>query len=109
MNSNKIKLSGSFEIPEPVQIDRDYELTLTGGITSIAKTSNEDGTFTYSYTLKPLYGEIIDDKGETVKVVRKGSQSQKMRAMILNLGYDYEPTMSKLMDNLETILKDLRE
>lgn len=99
--SHDIRLSGKFAVEFAPQIDKDYQISLTGGITSIAKTSNEDGTYSYTYNLKPVYGEIIDDKGDTVKVVKKGSQSQKLRAMILAQGLEYEQEMSKIMEMYE--------
>jgi hypothetical protein len=98
---HSIKLSGKFNVEFAPHIDKDYEMRLTGSISSIAKTSNEDGTFSYTYSLKPLYGEILNDKGETVKVVKKGSQSQKLRATILNCGLDYEQEMTKIIDSYD--------
>lgn len=106
MNSHQIKLSGSFEIPEPVEIDRDYSIQFTGSVDEIKKKS-DGGEIGYVYCLKPLHGEILSDKGKTIKVVRKGSQSQKLRALILARGLDYEQTMSKIIDNVDIILERL--
>jgi len=108
MNSNNIRLSGKFEIPEPILIDHDYQFNFTGGVTSVAKTSNDDGSYEYTYNIKPIHGEIINDKGETIRVVKKGSQSQRLRAMILAQGLDYPETMNKIMDNLDSILEKIR-
>lgn len=102
--SHDIKLSGKFAVEFAPQIDRDYQIALTGGITSIAKTSNEDGTYSYTYNLKPVHGEIVNDKGETKKLSKKGSQAQRFRFMVEGMGREYEPTMSKLMDNIDQVL-----
>jgi hypothetical protein len=103
-NSHSIKLSGKFEIPEPIEIDRDYQISLTGSVDSIAKHS-DGGEISYVYSLKPLYGEVTTDKGDTVKMVKKGSQSQKLRAEILSLGLNYEQEMNIIISNLDDILE----
>lgn len=101
MAEHAIKLSGKFSVEFPLQIDKDYQITLTGGVTSIAKASDEQGGYDYTYSIKPLYGEILNEKGETVKVVKKGSQSQKLRATILNCGLDYEQEMTKIISQYD--------
>lgn len=106
MNSHSIKLSGKFEIPEPLEIDRDYLVSINGSVDSIAKHS-DGGEFEYVYSLKPLYGEILKDNGTTMKMTKKGSQSQKLRAEILSRGLDYSQIMSKIIDNLDLILERL--
>ncbi len=97
-NSHSIKLSGKFEIPEPIEIDRDYQISLTGSVDSIAKHS-DGGEISYVYSLKPLYGEVTTDKGDTVKMVKKGSKSQVLRGRILACGLDYDKEMDKIIEN----------
>lgn len=97
MNEQSIKLSGKFSIPEPLEIDKSYEITLTGGVTSIAKQSNEDGTFEYTHTVKPEFGEVLKDNGKVLKLKKKGSLSQVLRFKIQGLGLDYEQEMTKII------------
>ena len=105
MASQAIQLSGKFEIEFPIEIDKNYELTLTGGVTSISKHSDEQGGHDYVYHLRPLYGEIAKEKGTMVKLRKKGSQSQKMRFEIMRRDIDYEKVMSKFLDHLDDILE----
>lgn len=101
MNSHSIKLSGSFEVMEALEIDKDYEVKLTGSIDTISKHTENNGDFNFVYALKPLYGEVTTDKGDTVKMVKKGSKSQVLRAKILVCGLDYDKEMDKLIQQYE--------
>jgi len=104
MASQAIQLSGKFEVEFPLEIDKNYELNLTGGITSISKHSDETGGYDYVYHLKPLFGEVGQEKGSMVKIRKKGSQSQKMRFEIMRRDIDYDKTMTQFLDNLDEIL-----
>lgn len=108
MSSQQLRLSGSFEIEFPLEIDKNYELNLTGGITSISKHSDETGGYDYVYHLKPLFGEVGQEKGKMVKIRKKGSQSQKMRFEIMRRDIDYEQTMTKFLTNLDDILEFIK-
>lgn len=105
MASQAIQLSGKFEVEFPLEIDKNYELNLTGGITSISKHSDETGGYDYVYHLKPLYGSVAQEKGTMVKIRKKGSQSQKMRYEIMRRDIEYEPFMSKVLTNLDEIIE----
>lgn len=99
--SHAIKLSGSFQVEFPLDIDKDYEVTLTGSVDSIAKHSENNGEYEFVYSLKPLFGEVTTDKGKTIKVIKKGSKSQVLRAKILACGLDYDQEMNKLIEQYE--------
>ncbi len=100
MNSHSIKLSGKFEIPEPIEPVKDYEIRITGSADSVTKfIESED--MEYVYNFKPLYGEVTLDKGRTIKVVKKGSKSQVLRAKILACGLDYDKEMDKLIETYQ--------
>lgn len=101
MSEHSIKLSGQFNVPEPVMIDHSYNMTLEGSVTSISKHSEENGDFSYVYTLKPIFGEIQSDKGEVLKLKKKGSLAQVLRFKIQGLGLDYDKEMSKIIDSYD--------
>lgn len=100
MNSHSVKLSGKFELPEQIELVRDYELKITGSADSVTKNVESD-QIEYVYNFKPLYGEVISDKGKTIKVVKKGSKSQVLRAKILSNGLDYDKEMDKIISNYD--------
>lgn len=108
MASQQLRLSGSFEIESPLEIDKNYELNLTGGITSISKHSDETGGYDYVYHLKPLFGDIVGDRGALVKLRKKGSQSQKLRFEIMRRDVEYEPVMGKFLTHLDDILEFIK-
>lgn len=82
MNSHTLRIANSAEIPEPIEMDRTYRLSLEGDCKDIKKSSNDDGSFTYTYTLKLLTAEIEDDLGQTLHISDKRKQSQKLRQQI---------------------------
>lgn len=82
MNSHTLRISNSAEIPEPLEMDRTYKISLEGDCKDIKKSSNDDGSFTYTYNVKLLTAEIEDDLGQTLKIVDKKKQSQKLRQQI---------------------------
>ena len=108
MASQAIQLSGKFEVEFPLEIDKNYELALTGGITSISKHSDETGGYDYVYHLKPLYGSVGQEKGAMVKIRKKGSQSQKMRFEIMRRDVEYEQVMTKFLTHLDEILEFIK-
>lgn len=75
-------------------------------VTSIEKIDCENGEFEYCHKGKLIAVELADKLGKTYKGVAKGSQSQKMRAMIINrYGSDEYPIiMGVLLENLDLIL-----
>lgn len=120
MNSHTLKISNSAEIPEPLEMDRTYRITLEGDCKDIKKSSNDDGSFTYTYNVKLLTAEIEDDLGQTLKIVDKKKQSQKLNAQIRimaeedggdgNLAYEkymtllrhYWPSVKDYLDKLDS-------
>ncbi len=101
MNSNAVKLSGKFEIPEALEIDQSYEMKLTVGITSISKHSQEDGTFEFVFAAKPEFGEVLKNNGAVLKLKKKGSLSQVLRFKIQALGLDYDQEMAKILEQYD--------
>lgn len=112
MNSNQIKLSGNFEIPEALEIDRSYQIQLEVDIKSISKNSEEDGTYNFVFTAKPLKGDIIGVGEKNIKLKDKRKQSVKLRQQLGFLARDkgldenefYEVTMTKVRHHLLEIL-----
>jgi hypothetical protein len=73
-------------LPEPLEINVDYIFALKANIESINKKSDQQGGFEYTHKAKLLTAEIAKKDGVRLKVVAKGSHSQKMRHYIEALG-----------------------
>ena len=80
-NSHQIKINGSFEIPDPLEINTTYAIGLSAEITDINKSSDDAGGFVYSYKAKPLIGQATDGQ-KTIKFVDQKKQSQKLRGQL---------------------------
>lgn len=107
-NNHVLKIKGSAELIESLQDETEYIIKVRGTTDGISRDPNHDGTYTYTYKFGLETAEIETIGGKVQKVVRKGSQSQRLRAMILAQGMDYETTMSKLMDQLEEVLEGIK-
>ncbi len=109
-DSNTIRIIGSAEIPEGLEMGFDYVIAGKVTIKKIEKEDNEDGGYTYSHKGKLQLVEIVNKAGKTFKGVAKGSKSQKLRWRIMeHMDNDgYEILMDKLIDNLESIIEFLK-
>jgi hypothetical protein len=113
-NSHVIKISNSAEIPEPIELDHTYQILLEGDCKDIKKSSNDDGSHTYTYNVKLLTAEIEDSRGRTLKIKDKKRQSQKLRQQIeftriesgspLSSEEYYDKVMTAVRHNLQAII-----
>ena len=103
-NSHQIRLTGSFEIPNALEIDISYPFVFEGDVISISKHSNENGEYEFVYKIKPLNGSVIMESGQKViKLIDKKKQSVKLRAQLAAIALDrglepeafYEATLVK--------------
>ena len=120
MNEHCIKLTGKFSIPQALDIDKSYDIRLKGGIVSISKESQEDGSYEFTYKLVPEFGEVEKDNGEIVKLKDRKHQSVKLRQQLEFIAQErneepqefYETQMinirhflPQLLDYIETLKK----
>ncbi len=77
-----LKLSGKAESPKPLQVSNNIRVALEGSITSEIKSDNQDGSFTYIWTFKPVRVETLDETGETIKMRDTRSNSQLIRSIL---------------------------
>ena len=107
-NEYRLKITDSVSIPVPLEMDTDYAFVGTVTVHGDSRASKEDGSFVHTMKARFFSGiELI--KGEQViKAKDKGSNSQKMRRLILSEGNDYDRTMAWLMqpDNWRRIMND---
>lgn len=102
-NSHTLKITGVSELPSPLEIGKSYELRITGDCNAIKKQNNDDGSFTFTYSVKQLTGELVADKGDVIKFTDRKSQSQKFRQQLVFIAQErgvdaeefYEQTMTK--------------
>ena len=77
-----IKLSGKAAIPQPLKIGYNYSIKADGTITKIIESDNEDGSHQYVHQFEPVIMEVIDEKGERIKVKDTRRRSQQLRSVI---------------------------
>lgn len=91
MNSHTLKINGSSELPEALEIDQTYKVVIEADITDIRKKTNHDGGYTYVYSAEQTTAEVIDKLGQVIKTKDKKKQSKKLRDQIYFIRLDYAP------------------
>lgn len=112
MNSHILRITGSSELPEPLEIETDYQILLDCEITSIVKRSLNDGGYNFVYSAKQKTAEVKDNKGKTIKTTDRKGQSVKLRGALYHLATEqgkdpdvfYEEKLIKIRHFLKEIL-----
>lgn len=80
ISSHILKLQGKAEMPREVAIGSNYHISMEGSITNFTEVDNEDGTHSRVYTFKPIKIDLLDPRGEALKLKDTRSKSQLFRA-----------------------------
>lgn len=84
INSYAIKLSGEAELPEPLENNTDYLVSVEGSVTKEEIEPNYSGGYERVFKFRPLKVEVLKNNGQTVKSIDRLRQSQKIRIAINN-------------------------
>jgi len=77
-----IQLSGKANIPLPLSIGHNFQITSDCSITSEKKADLEDGSFSITWKAEPITCEITKDNGEKIKAKDTRSESTLTRSLI---------------------------
>lgn len=105
-NDYFVRLGGKANIPEPLEIGRNYKLTVQGTVTSLTESDKQDGSHVIYYKFEPILMELIDDMGESIKAKDTRSYSQLFRARMWKFwnaspnDMSFEDWYAKLMSHL---------
>lgn len=112
-DTHLIKISGKAELPKPIDIGHNFRVALSGSVTSVNKSDNENGEFTFTYLFKPITVEVLTALGETIKAKDTRSASQLLRARFWaiwkngnypdNFDTWYQKLMIKLLENAKEL------
>lgn len=116
ISNHVLKLQGKAESPKELEIGFNYHVALEGSIPSFAESDNEDGTHTRIYTFKPVKIDLLDQKGETIKMKDTRSNSQLIRALVYKkwvnaasaISFDecYDMVCREIMLQIDRIMDD---
>lgn len=117
MDTYKIKLTGVIETPQPIEMLIEYEVLIPRmNITNLNERPNEDGSYTYTYTLKPTSHLELKNKGlPTIVSKDPTKQSQKLRGRLYGISNDlgvdneqfYQEQMSKIIRYADEVIEFL--
>ena len=115
-----IKITGSQNISEDLEMDTEYDLSLRAECKSYKPSSNDNGTVNITYYLS-LTGDKfeISDGKKVIKAKDKRKRSQKMRNCFYMIWQEkgsigefedyYDQIMAKAIANLEDIILFLKD
>lgn len=112
-NDYFVRLSGKANIPEPLEIGKNYKLVTQGTVTSFTESDLNDGRHVIYYKYVPITMETIDDLGEAIRAKDTRSLSSLFRARLWKewnknpegrtFEEFYETVMQRLIQDAETI------
>ena len=118
INEHNIKLVGSACLPEGLEENKDYLVSIEGSVDKISDKNNNDGTKARTYNLKIQNCEVLKDNGETIKGKTKRSPSQDLRWAlkyeyeardIEKKGMDFEDWYPQIMKRMTSKLPDIMD
>ena len=82
INSHKLKILGTVELPEALKEAHNYHIAVEGEIRGSSTDTNDDGSFDLTYKFRMIKLELLKDKGEVIKSKDNRKMSQKLRGAI---------------------------
>lgn len=82
ISSHYIKLQGKAELPAPLHMGENYDVTLSGSVIKTSDHDNQDGTVNREYVFKPIKMEVVNELGESIKAKDTRSNSQLLRSLL---------------------------
>jgi hypothetical protein len=80
-----IKISGKANIPERLEVDKNYHIACDCSITQEQKDSNENGSYNITFKAEPMTVEILKSNGKIIKARDPRRNSQKFRNYLYKL------------------------
>lgn len=81
-NEHILKIKGSASLPEAVDLDQNYTISIDVDITTKTDSKNEDGTLDTIYGAKLITASVIKPNGEVLKSIDKRKASVRLRNAI---------------------------
>ena len=101
MDSNSLKFTWKVELWQALENDKNYRIACEGSITNISSSPNGDGTYSYTYSFRPIHVLIHDELWDTIKARDPRKNSEKLRSY---LKYMYEKDST--LDTFEEFYDD---
>lgn len=114
-NDYFVRLTGKGNIPEPLEIGRNYEVKVQGTITSLTESDLDNGSHAIYYKFEPVIIEIVNDKGESIRAKDTRTKSQLFRSRVWSIwsrtavDVDFDTFYNGLMDNLIVMAEEVTE
>lgn len=120
MNTHYLKFTGKVNIPDPLKNDTNYRIAIEWSIYNTNESSNQDWTYTNTYSFKPIHCLIHDELWETIKAKDIRSESSKFRSLMkykfdsweLNIYWSFDDFYSSvyrsIYKNLDFIIANIK-
>ena len=67
INEHILKLTGKCSLEAPLKLRTNYQIDISGTVTSITQSDNEDGTENLTYRFEPVLALIKNEFGKSTK------------------------------------------
>lgn len=110
-----LRITGKAELPRPIEVGHNYHVSLEGSVVEESKADNQDGSLTYAWKFKPVKIELLEPKGETLKLKDPRSKSALFRSIVWKRWKDnlvdrpFDEYYDLLMNNLIIKVDDIVE
>ncbi len=114
INDYVIKVGGSAALSEPLEMGKDYKVTLEGAVVSTTDIDLENGSVQRLFRFKTALVASLESKTRNIQVRDKSSLSKGFRDRHWIWGnewqdttHTYEWTMKKMTSNFEQVMEFL--
>lgn len=83
-----IKINGTANIPETLEMGKNYRISTEGSVTQKKEDDNFDGSSNVTFKFEPINVSITDKLGKTIKAADPRRNSQKIRAYLFKIYAD---------------------
>ena len=99
-DNHYLKIIWKVCIPEWLEVDTNIRLAMDGSITGSNKASNEDWTYSFTHSFRPIHSLITDELGNTIKAKDLRKNSEKLRSS-LKFKYESNPWLLEKYESFD--------
>lgn len=85
-----VKLSGKASLPAPLELGRNYLISIRGSITTETKADRFDGGVIKTWRFEPILVELVNDEGKTIKARDTRRRSVQLRSALWKIWRDID-------------------
>lgn len=94
-----LAISGRVNIPQPLELDTEYQITGVLSVYGVNRGSKQDGSFNNVFKSAFLHDVLLLKGDQVIPGKDKEHHSQKLRKAIFARGHEYTPVMTWILNH----------